>query len=114
VCLESAAVAGGESKLPGRSPEQRLHALGVANSIRTARAELKRELKTGDAFIVDVIADPPDCARTAKIYDLLLALPKVGPSKASRILAHCRIARSKTLAGLSERQRSQLLELLKR
>jgi transposase len=114
ICLESAVVAGGESRVPGRSPEQRLHALSLANSIRTARAELKRELKTDGARIVEVIADPPDCARTAKVYDLLLALPKIGPGKASRILAQCRIAPSKTLAGLSERQRSQLLALFER
>jgi hypothetical protein len=107
-------MAGGETKAPGRSPEQRLHALSVANSIRTARAELKRELKAGRARIVDVIADPPECARTAKISDLLVALPKIGPGKAARILAQCRIAPSKTLAGLSERQRSELLALFRR
>ena len=107
-------MAGGETKAPGRSPEQRLHALSVANSIRTARAELKRELKTGRARIADVIADPPECARTAKISDLLVALPKIGPGKAARILAQCRIAPSKTLAGLSDRQRTELLAWFRR
>src|ERR1700719_4093967 len=107
-------MAGGEARAPGRSPEQRLHALSVANSIRTARAELKRELKIGHARIVEVIADPPDCARTAKISDLVVALPKIGPPKATRILAQCRTAPSKTPAGLSERQRSELLALFRR
>jgi hypothetical protein len=107
-------VAGTETRTPGRSPEQRLHALSVANSIRTARAELKRELKAGRVGIMDVIVDPPDCARTAKVQHLLVALPKIGPGKAARILAQCRIAPSKTLAGLSERQRSELLALFRR
>ena len=86
----------------------------MANSIRTARAELKRELKAGRARIVDVIADPPECARTAKVEDLLVALPKIGPGRAARLLAQSRIAPSKTLAGLSERQRSELLALFRR
>jgi hypothetical protein len=59
-----------------------------------------------------VIAEPPACARTARVYELLLAVPKVGPAKATRWLSHCRIAPSKTVVGLSERQRRELLELL--
>jgi hypothetical protein len=42
------------------------------------------------------------------VRDLLLALPKIGSVKAAHILAHCGIAHSKTLAGLTERQRGEL------
>jgi hypothetical protein len=38
-----------------------------------------------------------------------LALPKIGSVKAGRILADCGIAHSKTLGGLTERQRTELL-----
>jgi hypothetical protein len=67
-------------------------ALRHANEIRRRRAQLKRELASGRARIEDIIAKPPEFARTAKVYDLLLALPKVGPAKAARSLTHCRIA----------------------
>ena len=90
-----------------------MRALRLANEIRIGRARLKRELASGRARIDEVIAQPPEVAKTAKVY-LLLALPKVGPAKAARSLTHCRIARSKTVAGLTERQRHELIGLFRR
>lgn len=92
---------------------QRLRALGLANAVRSERARLKRRLAEGTLELSSVITDPPACARTARVYELLLALPKVGPAKANRWLSRCRIAPSKTLAGLTDRQRRELLELLR-
>jgi hypothetical protein len=40
---------------------------------------------------------------------LLVVLPKIGSVKAGRILADCGIAPTKTLGGLTERQRTELL-----
>ncbi len=82
-----------------------MRALRQANEIRSRRARLKRELAAGRVRIEDIIAEPPQFARTAKVYELLLALPKVGPAKAARSLRQCRIAPSKTVGGLSDRQR---------
>src|SRR5713226_9919730 len=96
------------ANVPGRSREQRLRALEQANEVRTARAELKKELASGKIELVQILADPPPCVRTARVRDLLLVLPKVGSVRAARILAQCGIAHSKTLGGLSERQRAEL------
>jgi hypothetical protein len=97
----------------GRSREQRLRALQQANDVRTARAELKKELAAGKIELVQILADPPPCVRTARVRDLLLVLPKIGSVRAARILAHCGIAHSKTLAGLSERQRGELINFFR-
>jgi hypothetical protein len=86
-----------------------MRALRQANEIRIGRARLKRELASGRARIEHIIAQPPEFAQTAKVYDLLLALPKVGPAKAARSLTQCRIAPSKTVGGLSDRQRHELI-----
>jgi hypothetical protein len=43
-----------------------------------------------------------------------LAVPRIGPARADCLLARSRIARAKTVAGLSDRQRAKLLELLAR
>jgi hypothetical protein len=43
------------------------------------------------------------------VRDVLLALPKIGAVKAARMLADCGIAHSKTLGGLTDRQRTELL-----
>jgi transposase len=94
--------------VPGRSTEQRLRALQQANQVRSERARLKRELAAGEIGLVQILAQPPACLRTARVRDLLVALPKIGSVKAGRILARCGIAPSKTLAGLTDRQRAEL------
>jgi hypothetical protein len=99
---------------PGRTLDQRMRALQHANEIRSGRARLKKELALGRVQIEGIIARPPESAKTAKVYDLLLALPKIGPAKATRCLTQCRIAPSKTVGGLSERQRNELIGLFHR
>jgi len=99
---------------PGRSPEQRLRALAKANEVRLARAQLKREVATGRLALARVVADPPTCAQTAKVRELLLVVPRIGPARADRVLARCRIAYAKTVGGLSDRQRAELVALLGR
>jgi hypothetical protein len=47
-------------------------------------------------------------------FDMLLAVPKYGRVKANKVLQQCRISPSKTIGGLSERQRTELVGLLRR
>jgi hypothetical protein len=94
---------------PERSLDQRMDALGRANQERSPRAALKADLKRGDANIRDILAAPPDYLLTAKVVDLLMAAPKCGRVKSARIMEQCRISPSKTIGGLSERQRAELL-----
>jgi hypothetical protein len=70
------------------------------------RAQLKRDLKAGRVSIGALLLDPPAYLEAAKVFDMLLALPKVGSVKATRILNGCRVSPSKTFGGLSERQRA--------
>jgi hypothetical protein len=102
------------SMAPERSLNQRMDALARANEIRVKRAELKRDLKSGRRSIHSLLLKPPEYVETAKVFDMLLAVPKYGRVKVNKILAHCRIAPSKTIGGLSERQRSELVSLLHR
>ncbi|MGH2896484.1 MAG: integration host factor, actinobacterial type [Solirubrobacteraceae bacterium] len=99
---------------PERSLVQRMEALQRANDIRSRRAQLKRDLKAGRTPIHELLLDPPDYLQTAKVFDLLLAVPKYGRVKVNKILSQCRISPSKTLGGLSERQRGELVALLRR
>lgn len=91
-----------------------MDALHRANDIRSRRAQLKKDLKSGRVQINDVISDPPDYVMTAKVFDMLLAVPKYGKVKATRFINHCRISQGKTVGGLSERQRNELVDLLSR
>src|SRR5205823_12839891 len=99
---------------PERSLVQRMEALQRANEIRTSRAQLKRDLKSGRASIHGLLLDPPEWVETAKVFDMLLAVPKYGRVKANKILQQCRISPSKTIGGLSERQRTELVAMLRR
>lgn len=99
---------------PSRSHSQRLEALERANRIRVNRANLKRDLKSGRVQIYQLLLEPPEYLETAKVFDMLLAVPKYGRVKVGKILNHCRISPSKTIGGLSERQRNELISLLRR
>ena len=102
------------STAPERSLTQRMEALQRANDIRTRRAQLKRDLKGGRASIHALLTNPPEYLETAKVFDMLLAVPKYGRVKVNKILQQCRISPSKTIGGLSERQRTELVSLLRR
>lgn len=91
-----------------------MDALQRANEIRTRRAQLKRDLKGGRVSIHDLLRDPPEYLDTAKVFYMLLAVPKYGRVKVNKILVTCRISPSKTIGGLSERQRNELVGLLRR
>ena len=99
---------------PKRSLDQRMAALERANGIRSARAQLKRDLKAGRVKITELLAKPPEYVLTAKVFDMLLAVPKYGRVKANRVLNQCRISPAKTIGGLSERQRGELVDRLQR
>jgi hypothetical protein len=98
---------------PERSHIQRMEALQRANHIRTQRAQIKRDLKARRTTIDRLLENPPEYLETAKVIELLLAVPKYGRVKANKVLQQCRISPSKTVGGLSDRQRKELVELLR-
>ncbi|MGI9020164.1 MAG: integration host factor, actinobacterial type [Solirubrobacterales bacterium] len=100
--------------VPERTSAQRMKALNKANEIRTARAQLKRDLKAGKVQIQRLLLDPPHYVLSAKAFDMILAVPKYGRVKANKVLSQCRISPSKTIGGLSERQRAELVHMLQR
>lgn len=100
--------------VPNRSFDQRMAALGQANAVRTYRANLKRDVKAGRKNIVDLLINPPEKIETMKVVDLLLSTPKMGRVKVDKLLRQCHISPSKTVGGMSQRQRDGLLLLLGR
>src|SRR5919206_4890090 len=100
-----------QAQAPLRSLDQRMDALKRANDIRVKRARLKKDLKDGRVHIEQILESPPDYVSTAKVIDILMAVPKFGRVKAARFLNTCRISQSKTVGGLSDRQRAELIGL---
>ena len=88
-----------------------MDALKRANDVRVKRAKLKKDLKEGKVRIEQILGSPPEYVSTAKVIDILMAVPKFGRVKASRFLNTCKISPSKTVGGLSDRQRGELIGL---
>ena len=103
-----------KAQAPARSRDQRMEALKRANDIRVRRAKLKKDLKDGQVRVQAILGNPPDYVETAKVFDILMAVPKFGRVKAARFLNQCRISQSKTVGGLSDRQRAELVGLFDR
>lgn len=98
--------------VPERTEAQRTEALARANEIRTVRAQLKRDIKARRALVSELLEAKvhPDL-RTMKAADLLAAMPFVGPERAAEMLKAAGAASSKTLGGMTVRQRAVLVEL---
>lgn len=99
-------------RVPERSTDQRLLSLAKANLHRSLRAQLKVDVKAGEKRAPLVILDPPEWAETMKVWDLLMAVPRFGRAKVGRMFRMHHISPSKTLAGLSGRQRDELAQAL--
>ena len=103
-----------QAQAPVRSLDQRMEALKRANDIRVRRAQLKKDLKDGRVQIEEVLVSPPEYVSTAKVFDMLMAVPKFGRVKAAKLLNQCRISQPKTVGGLAEPQRTELIGLFHR
>ena len=98
--------------MPPRSDAQRLEALDKANEIRSKRARLKRDLKSGRVPVVGLLVSPPAFLASEKVSRLLLSVPKLGTVRMAKILTCCDVSASKTFGGLTERQRRALVTSL--
>jgi hypothetical protein len=67
--------------------EQRERALQLANHVRQARAEIKRQLNASELTFEQLLEDPPPEVLTASVGEVLLWLPGIGPWRSQRILA---------------------------
>ena len=99
-------------RAPERTVDERRHALEEANRVRFARADTKRDLKSGNLAIYDLLMDPSEELRGAKVEEMLLAVKGMGRIKVTRVMRDAGISRSKTLVGLTHGQRDRLIRAL--
>lgn len=97
-----------------RSDSQRMDALRKANGVRTSRAKLKDDLKSGRISPTEVIARTPEYAGNMKVSEMLTAVRGFGRVKVHRLMGVCQISASKKMSGLSDRQRRELTAELQR
>ncbi|MDR1713560.1 MAG: integration host factor [Coriobacteriales bacterium] len=99
--------------LPEMTPEQRQEALAKAAKVRSERAELCKELKSGKITLASVLkkAGDPMVDKT-KVTKLVESLPGYGKAKAAKLLEEIGIDSSRRVKGLGEKQKAALLEKL--
>lgn len=97
---------------PARTVEQRRMALRSANRIRMFRARLKERVAAGEQKVTPLLVDPDDDLLSMKVQELLLAIPHWGWVKVNKVLMRTSTSPSKTVGGLSDRQRDELIRML--
>jgi hypothetical protein len=97
-----------------RTLDQRMAALAHANAIRSLRSTLRRNLKDGSADPYRILDDPAPELHSMKLRLVLLALPGWGETRVTAAMRDCRVSYSKTLGGLSHRQRGEIQAYLRR
>jgi hypothetical protein len=96
-----------------RSPSpQCMHALGRANKVRMARADLKRLVAFGEVDAAEVILYCPWEASSMAVAELLMSQRRWGAGRCRKMLAMLPMSESKTIGSMTERQRSLLASLL--
>jgi hypothetical protein len=89
-----------------------MDALRHATRIRTQRAVLKREVKGRVKDPASVILNPPEWAEGMKVEALLGSIRSLGEVRVHKLLCGCGVSHSKTIGGLTARQRRVLAEAL--
>ncbi|MDR3135941.1 MAG: integration host factor [Coriobacteriales bacterium] len=97
--------------LPQLSDEARKLALAKAAEARSARAELRQKVKSGELAITKVLQmkDDPVVAKI-KVSTLLESLPGYGKAKVSALMEELKIDPSRRVKGLGEVQRAALID----
>ena len=91
---------------------QHLRALERANTVRLARAELKRRVAAGDTLAAAVIIESPWEAQSMTVSDLITSQRRWGRARCRRLLQSIPISEHKTIGSMTERQRHALADVL--
>lgn len=90
----------------------RVAASKAAVAARRARAQVKSDIASGARTPIEVLDASLDRANAAestlRVTQFLLAIPHIGPTKATRLLEELAISESKRLGGLGRQQRLRL------
>jgi hypothetical protein len=87
-----------------------MDALSRAQEVRLGRAKVKAGLKAGKVSFEDALT--LEVCQSARVHDLLMAVPGVGQVKATRLMNVSRLGLGRRVALLTVRERAALLSEL--
>jgi hypothetical protein len=91
---------------------QYMRALERANKVRLARADLKRQVSTGELNVSEVILDCPWEAESMAVADLLMSQRRWGQTRCRKFLSQIPMSEKKTIGSMTDRQRRTLAAML--
>lgn len=106
--MEAASVATATTIASPVEPPQHMRALERANSVRLARAELKRAIARGDKDAAEVVEESPWETESMTIAELLTSQRRWGQTRARKFLMPLSLNENKQLGTLTSRQRRLL------
>ena len=104
----AATMAPASPEAPSIEAPQHMRALERANSVRLARAELKRAIARGDRDAAEVVRDCPWETESMTIAELLTSQRRWGRTRARKFLMPLSLNENKQLGTLTARQRRLL------
>ncbi|HHT26200.1 MAG TPA: integration host factor [Firmicutes bacterium] len=97
--------------LPVLSAEEKQKALQKAQQMRSQRAAIREQLKSGKLTLKDVLSKTDDeVVQKMRVAYLLQSLPQVGKVTSQKIMNEIGIHESRRVQGLGKRQINALLE----
>lgn len=91
---------------------QHMAALARANKVRLARAQLKREIGSGQRGILEVIRECPWEADSMSVSELLCSQRRWGRARSRKLINSLQLSESKRLETFTQRQRDLLAAAL--
>jgi hypothetical protein len=97
--------------IPNLTNSERTDALKKAQQMRSLRAQLRQEIKSGKLTIADILERSDDeIVGKMRVKYLLESLPQVGKITAAKIMNEIGIDEVRRIQGLGSRQKADLLE----
>jgi hypothetical protein len=97
--------------IPNLTNSERTDALKKAQQMRSLRAQLRQEIKSGKLTIADVLERSDDeIVGKMRVKYMLESLPQVGKITAAKIMNEIGIDEVRRIQGLGSRQKADLLE----
>jgi hypothetical protein len=92
--------------IPQLTPEQLQAARAAATEARRRRADLKRQVRSGELSLTQALdhACDDEILAHVKVVDLLKALPRVGEKRAAVVMERLDIASNRRIRGLGRHQ----------
>ena len=106
--MDAAAMAPATTVAASQAAPQHMKALERANTVRLARAELKRAIARGDREAADVVRECPWETESMTIAELLTSQRRWGRTRARKFLMPLSLNENKRLGTLTSRQRRVL------